>query len=395
MMRDGSFKEAQELEEGTSLMPLYLRGRKIDGRPGYIEVKNNKTNRFNSVHRLIYAQHAEVTLCKDDVIHHINFNPEDNTPENLQLTDRAEHQKIHDNLGKWMRDNLKDNTYEECFGKERAEEIKLKQSVSHKKSGPNAGTFKKGAVPHNKGKTLEEQYGLEKATELKEKISRKTKEAMRALEVREKYLATHHNHKVVKIEQLNIEEDVYDMTVDNYHNFAINSGVFVHNCNIGIFYGGMKALAFSVSRGGDFIDYHVSLDTGVSPAKAQYIKEDGNFDLSNPKLSVESGVAKIKESTLTREQNAIKTYYGVLIRYLLANIAKQFKNAKDMPAFPNPVPLVIGGGTAMVKGFIDLFKNEFEQKGFPINLSGIKIVDEPFTAVSRGCYADSALEEEE
>lgn len=37
------------------------------------------------------------------------------------------------------------------------------------------------------------------------------------------------NHKVVKIEQLAYKEDVYDLTIDNTHNFALASGVFVHN----------------------------------------------------------------------------------------------------------------------------------------------------------------------
>ena len=41
------------------------------------------------------------------------------------------------------------------------------------------------------------------------------------------------NHKVLKIEKLIDVEDVYDLTVDKYENFALSAGVFVHNCAIG------------------------------------------------------------------------------------------------------------------------------------------------------------------
>ena len=37
------------------------------------------------------------------------------------------------------------------------------------------------------------------------------------------------NHKIVKIEEDGYGE-VYDLTVDTYHNFALSSGIFVHNC---------------------------------------------------------------------------------------------------------------------------------------------------------------------
>ena len=37
------------------------------------------------------------------------------------------------------------------------------------------------------------------------------------------------NHKVKKIEFLNRREDVYDLTIDRWHNFALGAGVFVHN----------------------------------------------------------------------------------------------------------------------------------------------------------------------
>ncbi|KKK06847.1 DNA topoisomerase [Micromonospora sp. HK10] len=37
------------------------------------------------------------------------------------------------------------------------------------------------------------------------------------------------NHTVVSVEQLSETADVYDLTVEGYHNFALESGVFVHN----------------------------------------------------------------------------------------------------------------------------------------------------------------------
>jgi DNA gyrase subunit B len=38
-----------------------------------------------------------------------------------------------------------------------------------------------------------------------------------------------YNHKVVSVEHLDYTEDVYDLEVPNTHNFALASGVFVHN----------------------------------------------------------------------------------------------------------------------------------------------------------------------
>jgi len=40
---------------------------------------------------------------------------------------------------------------------------------------------------------------------------------------------TNYNHRVVKIERLSEKIDVYDLEVPNTHNFALASGVFVHN----------------------------------------------------------------------------------------------------------------------------------------------------------------------
>ena len=40
------------------------------------------------------------------------------------------------------------------------------------------------------------------------------------------------NHRVASVRELHTREDVYDVTVPGTHNFALESGVFVHNCGI-------------------------------------------------------------------------------------------------------------------------------------------------------------------
>jgi tRNA-splicing ligase RtcB len=50
-------------------------------------------------------------------------------------------------------------------------------------------------------------------------------------EWKEAYVNTH-NHKVVKVERLTERDDVYCLDVPVHHNFALDAGVFVHNCRM-------------------------------------------------------------------------------------------------------------------------------------------------------------------
>lgn len=169
---------------------------------------------------------------------------------------------------------------------------------------------------------------------------------------------------------------------DQYTGIAISFGSGM--ANISVLYMGMSALKFSVSKSGDWIDSQVASDCGISVSKAQQIKEKGEYSIS-PSSS----------DRISREQNAIKTYYSSLIRYILANIAKQFEESEDTPVFPSEVPIVLGGGTSMVEGFVDLFKDQFTQSDFPIDVGDIRLVEEPLTAVARGCLEEAKLEDED
>ena len=191
-----------------------------------------------------------------------------------------------------------------------------------------------------------------------------------------------------------IEEPValgYEGLVDTQlTGIAISMGAGM--CNIAVMYQGMTALSFSVSRGGDWVDDNVSMDTGVSKAKVTNIKE------SSDTLNLSKGVYQDIYEEGTDEANvliAIRSYYGALINYLLTNLRVQFEGVENVPNFPEPVPIVIGGGTSLVTGFLDVFNEQFDQDSFPIPISEIILIEDAHTAVARGCLSEAQLIEED
>ncbi|HEV3026376.1 MAG TPA: hypothetical protein VG457_02330, partial [Planctomycetota bacterium] len=139
--------------------------------------------------------------------------------------------------------------------------------------------------------------------------------------------------------------------------------------NICVAYKSVPALTFATSRGGDWIDNNVAHAIGMSPALVCGIKESG-VDLNNPK---------------DRVQDAIVIYYRNLIQYTLETIRVKLEAAQNMPTFVKPIDVVCGGGTSMITGFIDVFREEFEKINFPIDVANIRMANDPLKAVSRGC----------
>lgn len=100
MLRDGSYLEAEKLQSGQSLMPLYFRDTN-----GYENVKLNskKQTSYFSVYKLVANEllKEEIDSAKirsgEEVIaiHHIDFNKKNNYPSNLKPMGVQEHYKYH------------------------------------------------------------------------------------------------------------------------------------------------------------------------------------------------------------------------------------------------------------------------------------------------------------
>jgi ribonucleotide reductase alpha subunit len=101
-LRDGSYKELRDLQPGDSLKVMTRFQASIrDIFPNansrsqdYWWVNNGKaTNQLE--HRYIAEHHYDAKIPKGSVVHHVDFNAQNNAPENLQIMTKAEHDALH------------------------------------------------------------------------------------------------------------------------------------------------------------------------------------------------------------------------------------------------------------------------------------------------------------
>jgi len=147
--------------------------------------------------------------------------------------------------------------------------------------------------------------------------------------------------------------------------------------NACIAYKSIPCVSFSVARGGDWIDKNVAQVLGIKKSKATFIKERG-VDIRDPK---------------NREEEAVAIYYRNLISYVLQNIKARFESGQNMPNFTEPVDIACAGGTSMVGGFIEVFRDEFAKIDFPLPVGRIFRSEDALTAVARGCLVAAAIGE--
>lgn len=251
MLRDGSYEEAACLLSGTSLMPLY---RQID-REGYVRVLQNYSEHWQRVHWMVARAGLLGPIPRFDkqktVIHHKNFNEADNRPENLQFMGAADHSSYHRHLVD-RNQHWQSPEFEEKRKRALSQIAQTEEGYRYLADRGTANILRymeerpdhfKQSVAGNgqRGKDHLIAYNKSERGRLKSKEIAHRFYACEACgeKVRSGFGIHNHrrwkhgyNHKVVAIIPLEESEDVYCLTVPEYHNFAIEAGVFVHNCGM-------------------------------------------------------------------------------------------------------------------------------------------------------------------
>lgn len=283
LMRDGTYKQAKDLKSGDSLMPCYrsINTQKDQGREYVTQPGVRGWKAMEYTHKMV-ASHFHGSDGSLD-IHHKDENKRNNYPENLELLTREKHLKIHSkNLVaynkseakriKTAEDNRKYNkgknivAYNNSEQHSKDNEIRSKSltslfanrrdemiSAMTLEFPESTESFLKSVVQKNpKINMVDFTQEFNSSDLCKEFTAMNTRDgqfrrhprasggisrnAMLAMLKRKGYEGfsdfkekTLYNHKVASVEFLTHTEDTGCITVPGWKNFALDSGVFVHN----------------------------------------------------------------------------------------------------------------------------------------------------------------------
>jgi len=221
MLTDGTYKKAEDLQNFDSLMPLY---RTYQTRDGY-EFLKTTSSAGCATHRMVAKYFiGEGTKCF--VVHHKDGNWFNNDPSNLEYKSAKDHSRHH---------GLKNETFKK-------DSFKEKRLLTLRENGFFSPIFKE----KKKSIALANLDAYNKSEEKKENDKLSGKRGAKFLiaynksangrakssENGKKYGFKRNNHKLLFTKKISRKEDVYCLTVEKHHNFALSAGVFVHNCGM-------------------------------------------------------------------------------------------------------------------------------------------------------------------
>lgn len=239
MLRDGKYKKAESLLTSDSLMPLCRqisrKGKRITIE-GYGMAYDNKQQRWIFTHLLADEWNLKrgiYPINAGEHRHHVDFDKLNNNPINLVRLTSKDYLQLHrDHAGKTLHT---EEVKEKCRKLKQTKEIRDMM-------GKRREAYNKTYYEHTIKalKLIFDEFDsllLEKYD--KYRIESKDKNLLlfetfvdrfferdhgRAIEA-----VANYNHKVISIKKVEQKMDVYDIEVPNTHNFALASGIFVHN----------------------------------------------------------------------------------------------------------------------------------------------------------------------
>lgn len=241
MLRDGTYCEARNLRFNASLMPLY---RRWQTRDGYESCSNGK-GFTRQTHELVYEALAG-PLQRGFVVHHKDHKHFNNDPDNLQLMEVGKHSAHHRATGHRLNNECQEFQARRRAGIKRRASDPVQRAKMAAVGTANITNF----MTHRRGEFLKSVAGngARGAPYLARfNVSPRACSDCGQTHPNPAVLYWHkrrvhsYNHKVVSVRPAGYRADVYCLTVEEHHNFALAAGVFVHNCGMAAIRTGLQA----------------------------------------------------------------------------------------------------------------------------------------------------------
>ncbi len=169
---------------------------------------------------------------------------------------------------------------------------------------------------------------------------------------------------------------VYSELADsNYTGIGVSCGGGM--CNVCLAVLSVPVIMFSVPQAGDFIDSSAAAASGEVATRIRLIKER-TFHLNG--------------STGDKIQHALTVYYDEMIRELVDSMNKAFSDVRALPKLDRPVPLVLSGGTSLVRGFRERFEKALRASPFPLPVSDVLLAQDPLNSTATGALISAMSE---
>lgn len=256
MLRDGTYRRADQLKPQDSLMPLYRRLRPTSSTSSdYEQVwhpeKPAGRSSWEFTHRAV-ARHLGGPIPRRGVIHHKNHVPTNNDPSNLQRMTGSEHVSLHVredgscfsrlwNDPEWRelhKARIGAATSARQIGQRGEEANRYRHDIT---MDDVRGVYEQCLIEGVKPSRLVMQSRLGCTQDLLYARVRDAgyaswkdfRNAHESISPQARYMRrirgqAKTNHKVVAVRPAPPEE-VFDLQVEEHHNFATEAGVFVHN----------------------------------------------------------------------------------------------------------------------------------------------------------------------
>ncbi|MBM3310824.1 MAG: hypothetical protein FJY80_04890 [Candidatus Aminicenantes bacterium] len=147
-------------------------------------------------------------------------------------------------------------------------------------------------------------------------------------------------------------------------------------CNVCFSYLTVPVVTFSLLKGGDFIDQMVAQSIGEPVLKVKHLKESV-LDLSaSPRDKIEMG---------------LHIYYDDLFTALLQHLQNVLASSDNIPRLARPLPIVLGGGTALPRGVRERFWKHLKATPLPCEVSEVVLASKPLYATAKGALMMALL----